>query len=90
MARKRQKTVEMQGEKTNLGVPRLYPAKTGKIRFTNGSRARGVCFLLDFSVYLFVAPNGRVILVFGHCPFCMRLDGSNCSECLPVVTRQFL
>ena len=29
----------------------------------------GVRFLLDFSIYLFLAPNGQGIPVFGRCPF---------------------
>ena len=34
---------------------------------TNG-RARGLGFLLDFSMYMFLAPNGQGTPVFGRCP----------------------
>ena len=35
--------------------------------WTNG-RARGLRCLLDCSIYLFLAPNGQGIPVFGRCP----------------------
>ena len=34
---------------------------------TNG-RARGLGFLLNFSMYIFLAPNGQGTPVFGRCP----------------------
>ena len=32
-------------------------------------RARGVRVLVDVGMYLFLAPNGQGVPVFGHCPF---------------------
>ena len=47
---------------------RLSCKKRHNALSTNG-RARGVRFLLDFSMYLFLAPNGPGVLVFGRRPF---------------------
>ena len=72
---KRQKTDESQAEYTNSGVPGLNPFKNRykslwnryKSLWANG-RARGVRFWLDFRIYLFLAPNGPSVPVFGRCP----------------------
>ena len=68
LAKKRQKTVESQAENTNWGVPGLYPTKNRYNAFWTNGRARRVRIWLDFILYMFLAPNGLGIPVFGRCP----------------------
>ena len=81
----------------NSVVLGFHPAKAGTTRFRPMAGPVGCVFysILVYTWYLFLAPNGQGIPVFGRYPFikpvwvCMGLDGSMCSECLSVVTCDF-
>ena len=68
MAKKGQKTVERQAEYTYSGVPGLLSGTNRYNAFWTNGRAHAVRFLLHFSMYLFSAPNGPGIPVFGRRP----------------------
>ena len=72
MAQKRQNNaVESDTQSTQLGcISWTSSGKTGAISFRPTAEWQGSwgAFLLDFSMYLFLAPNGQGIPVFGREP----------------------
>ena len=64
--KKRKKICWKSSRVDNLRVPGLYPATNRSNTLWTNDRDRGVHFLLDFRVYLFLAPNGPGMPVFGR------------------------
>ena len=58
----------------------LYPGKQTQCVLDKWQGSCGVHFLLDFSMYVFLASNGQSIPVFGRCPYVKRHKKCQYSE----------
>ena len=73
MAKKRQNAVESDKQSRQLGCTWASSGKNRQNAFWTNGRACEVHFLLDFSIYLFLVPNGQGIPVFGRALNCIIL-----------------